>query len=115
MKKGIFLLTLIFILGCGSAGFAAELFNDSDDPAIADTTTAHDILDNFRCSKNVEIHVLASAQTYAARAAHLNGNREFGSASGDPKLCWIAKDTGTDASDPTASDSSEFDSGWSAL
>ena len=110
MKKGIFLLTLIFILGCGAMVFAAKTFNDDGAPS-----GITGVLADFKTSKNVEIHVLGAAQTYAARSGHLNGNREFGSSSDDPKLHWKTKTTGTDASDPTKSDSSEFGSGWSDL
>jgi len=108
MKKGIFLLTLIFILGCGATVFAAKTFDVDGNSDVAG------FIGDFKTSKNVEIHVLGAAQTYAARSGHLNGNREFGSASNDPKLYWTAKTTGTQVSDPTASDSGEF-SGWSAL
>jgi len=112
MKKGIFLFTLIFILGCGATVFAAKVFDDGGAPAGITGVMA-----DFTASKNVEIHIKGVAQTYAAVSGHLNGNREFGSSSGDPKLYWKGKDAGTAvaAADVTASDSSAFGTGWSAL
>ena len=118
MKKGIFLLTLMFILGCSTVGFANKTFKD-DGTGTAQTDTSLPVfLQNFKCSKNVKIVVNSVAQSYAAVSGHFNGDREFGSASGDPKIRWETKATGTAVldTDPSASDSSEFtSSGWSDL
>ena len=109
MKKGIFLLTLIFILGCGATGFASKTFDANGNSSVTG------VLADFKTSKNVGIFVTSAVQTYAARAGHLNGNREFGSASGDTKIYYKTKSTGSSATAPGASDSSEFSSGWSKL
>ena len=113
MKKGIFLLTLMFILGCSTVGFASNTFDANGDST---NSTITGVLQNFKCSKNVEILVNSVTQSYAAIASHYNGDRAFGSASGDPKIHWESKTTGTYATAPTASDSSAVTgSGWSDL
>ncbi len=110
MKKGIFLLTLMFILGCSTVGLAASVatFSDSSGPSVNGT------LANFRCSKNVEIHVISSAQSYSAVSGHLNGNREFGTVSGDSKIYYEGKAKGTAIADEPSANGTTIKS-WSSL
>jgi len=110
MKKILFVaLILCFALSVPIASFAAATFTSGDNSSIATG-----VLADYKTSKNVEIHVLSDAQSYAATAAHLNGDREFGSASSDSVIYYQSKAKNTNASDPTASDSGAF-SGWSQL
>lgn len=105
IKVFLFLIVLIF-----SAGIASAVTTfDSDG---VDTDSA--LLDNFRTSKNVELNALGNTTTYAAVSGHLQGDKEYGSASGDSKIYFQAKTEGAQPSDPSASDSSAF-ADWSAL
>lgn len=66
-------------------------------------------------SQNVTLCANVVAQSYAAQAKHLNGNRTYGAASNSTRLYWQSSSTGTAiSSDPSASDSSAF-SGWNTL
>lgn len=74
----------------------------------------------WAASKNVTLCLNGAAQSYAAITKHLNGNRTFGTASNTSKIYWndsgVYGTTGTALSTaPSASDSSEFGSGWSEL
>lgn len=110
MKKFIILTACVF-LAFSSAAFA-ETF-DQDGPS---TATGSTVLDAFKTSKNVTIGVLGNTLTYAAVSGHSQGNRQFGSASGDSKLYAMDVDLGTEVAAPDESDSSVFaGSGWTAL
>ena len=110
MKK-ILIICTILMFGLSSMAFALT-FNE-DGPAS--TVTDGGVLNSFKTSKRVEIHALSSATTYAARAAHLNGDREYGTVSNDPKIYYQDKDPGTAAQDPSASDSSANLTGWDTI
>ena len=118
MKKGIFLLTILFILGCGSAGFASDTFDATGDSSNSSITG---VLSNFKCSKNVEVHVTSSAQSYAAVSGHKSGDRKFGAGSGDSKIYYKSKTKGTALSDSDGPSDSNATSvfttsnGWSTL
>ncbi len=114
MKK-IFIITAILVFGLSTLSIAAVTFNENGPASTIQVGTNNvDILNQFKTSNNVQIHCASSAQSYAARSAHTNGDREYGTASDDPKIYWQSKSKGDDASDPGASDSSEFSS-WPAL
>ena len=109
MKKILFVaLILCFALSAPIAAFASATFDENGN------SSATGVLADYKTSKNVQVHVTSSAQSYAARAAHLNGDREFGSASSDSVIYYQSKAKNSNAADPSASDSSEF-SGWSQL
>ena len=118
MKKGIFLLTLMFILGYSTVGLANKTFNADGTGTGQTDANATDVLKNFRCSNNVKIVVNSAAQSYAAVSGHLNGDREFGTASGDSKIYWKDKAKGTAVSDTDPSGNtagSVNGTGWSSL
>ena len=114
MKK-VFIITAILVFGLSSLSIAAVTFSKTGPGSNIQVGSNNvDILNQFKTSNNVEVHCTSAAQSYAARSAHLNGDREYGTASDDPKIYWNSKNKNTTASDPTNSDSSEFSS-WSAL
>ncbi len=114
MKK-VFIITAILVFGLSSLSIAAVTFSQTGPGSTIQVGSNNvDILNQFKTSNNVQIHCASSAQSYAARSAHLNGDREYGTASDDPKIYWTSKNKGATASDPGQSDSSEFSS-WSAL
>lgn len=110
MKK-IIILFLVLSFGLSSMAFALTFDEDGPGSSITDGG----VLNSFKTSKRVEIHALSSSTTYAARAAHLNGDREYGTVSNDPKIYYQSKDPGTAASNPSASDSSANLTGWDTI
>ncbi len=71
---------------------------------------------DFKCSKNVKINCNSDGQAYAASAGHYSGNRAYGVSSDSSVVYYHSKNKGEKwDTDPTASDSSAFGSGWSSL
>ena len=114
MKKSIFLLAILFILGFCTAGFAIGTFRDSGGPSSVPNTSA---LANFRCSKNVIVQVNSAAQTYSVVSGHPRGNREFGAGSVDTKIYFTSKNVGDNitSTDPSSNNATKAFSGWSTL
>lgn len=113
MKRFVALLSLVLFLGSVSTGLAAMTFTSD-----AAATNASGVMANFRTSSNVTLIALSAAPSYAAFSAHLNGDRQYGSSSGDSQLFFTPKVAGTAlATGPTASDSSEFqdEDTWESL
>jgi hypothetical protein len=109
MKKVIYLALIVgFLVSFSVYSFAATTFD-------ADGNHGTGIMLNFKTSKDVQIHVSSNATTYAAVSGHHNGDKSYGAASSDSVIYWQVKAEGTDPSDPSASDSSMFLSGWTGL
>jgi hypothetical protein len=69
----------------------------------------------FTPSTNVTVGINSVAQSYAANSKHLNGDREFGTASDSTAIFWQSSEKGTSLSAaPSNSDASAF-SGWNSL
>jgi hypothetical protein len=69
----------------------------------------------FTPSTNVTVGINSVAQSYAANSKHLNGDREFGTASDSTAIFWQSSEKGTSLSaEPSSSDASAF-SGWNSL
>ncbi|MDY0397719.1 MAG: hypothetical protein RBR03_03585 [Desulfuromonas thiophila] len=98
-------------------------FAFSQDPTKFDATgenldpTGSALLDQFRTSKNVLLWASSSKTTYAAISGHSQGDKQYGSASGDSKIYFQSKEEGVDldATGLGASDSAAFETGWTAL
>ena len=118
MRKIAFIfLILAFILGMSGFGYAWTC--DDSGCTTSGLSSAGDIA-TFQTSKNVQIGVNSVAQSYAAIADHLNGDRAFGTASNSTKIYYTSKNKGKHygggdtITAPTASDSSAFSS-WNSL
>jgi hypothetical protein len=118
MKFKISLFATAFLLGSISLASAAATTFTSSGPSL---TTLTGVLADFKASKNVEVAVNADVDTYAATSDHMNGNRVYASASGDPLLYFQEKTTTEIGSNvaatkvSTTTDTSLFSSGWSSL
>ena len=113
MKRLIMIGCALTLSLIATSAFATASFTSNG--GSANNTTG--VLKEFKTSKNVTLLVKASDQSYAAKSKHENGNRTFGSASGDPLIYYnesTAVGTALTSADLTASDSSAF-SGWSSL
>ncbi|MEW6518814.1 MAG: hypothetical protein AB1461_05325 [Thermodesulfobacteriota bacterium] len=119
IKKSYLIFGTLFLFACGVGTASAATFDASG----TTTTLGHDpsVLTGFKASKQIEVAVNASAQSYAAASDHLSGTRIFGTASGDPLIYYMEK-TPSDANQAadelgTTSDSSAFVdvAGWSSL
>lgn len=115
MKKLMFVLILGLVLGLATTGLAAVTFDNAGNDG---SLTAGSVMDDYRTSTNVSLIGLSAAASYSAVSSHLQGTRVFGSSSQSAQLFRL--DAGKEAgvvydTDPTNSDSSEFDSGWTAL
>jgi len=106
MKKislSILIATLVFSLGAGGA-FATALATSAVSLGTATVTLDNDSLSGqtaditFTTSVNVYLTVTGSAatdaQSYAATAGHLNGDKEYGLASSGGGVRWLAKTAG---------------------
>ncbi len=115
MKKIFFVLCIlgfVLVLGIGSL-YAGWTCTDSGCDTSGLSVTGD--IGQFKTSKNVQIQVNSSSQSYAAIADHYNGDRAFGASSDSTKIYYTDKDKGSHYSGNfTASDSSAF-SGWSSL
>ncbi|MDY0213499.1 MAG: hypothetical protein RBR06_10895 [Desulfuromonadaceae bacterium] len=116
MKK-IILLALIAVLTMTGSVLAETVF---DKDGIDTKITGTSILNDFKTSNNVTLIALSGAGSYAAVSSHLNGDRVFGSSSGDSILyrSVVGKDAGAKyTTAPSVSDSAEFadDTEWTAL
>ena len=112
-KKIIYLVLIIgFLVSLPVVSFAMTVFN-SNGPTPAKTG----VLNDFRASNNVEVHGSGNATTYAATSGHLNGDKEYGSSSGDSIIYKHDKTKGSTVDDPASSDSSQFtaSNGWTGL
>jgi hypothetical protein len=110
MKKTGIVLALFMVLVSAASVFASETFTDEGNANVTG------VMADYKASNNVTILCTSAASSYAAFSGHLNGERQYGSSSGDSGLYWSDKTEGTAITTaPTASDSSEFDSGWTAL
>lgn len=110
MKKTSIILAVFMVLISAASVFASETFTDEGNASVSG------VMADYKTSNNVTILCTSGASSYAAFSGHLNGDRQYGSSSGDSGLFWSAKTEGTAITTaPTASDSSEFESGWTAL
>ena len=70
-------------------------------------------------SKNVSFGYLpdssSNAQSYAIQAYHTSGHKAYGTASDTTLIYWMTDTTGDDIGAPSASDSSMFNTGWTAM
>nr|WP_320050589.1 hypothetical protein [uncultured Desulfuromonas sp.] len=112
MKKLVFLVVLCAALTMTTSAFASLEFDE------AGNSSATGVMADYKTSKNVTLVCASAAASYAAVSSHLNGTKVFGSSSGDSVI--YTKNGGKTAGEdyttaPTASDSSEFTSGWSSL
>ena len=113
MKIKTVLLSAAFLAASIASASAAEFNINGTSTTLTHATS---ILSTFKTSTNVTLMTNASATAYAATSSHLNGNRQFGTASGSTLLYYKDKTSGaTLNSAPTKSDSSEFGAGWSSL
>jgi hypothetical protein len=118
MKKIATLLAIAFFATCGSA-FATDLSSGSASAAGAQISGTHGSSSSTigSLSTNVKIVVQFSPSTFAAITKHYNGVKTYGTSSGDTKLFFKDGTAGSDVntSDCGASDSTNFDSGWTSL
>lgn len=108
MKKMTVLFAMALLLGFPLAAMSETTFSDSAKP---DGEEVKGIVSQFRTSTNVLLIAEGTNSTYAAVSGHLNGDRRYGSSSGDSKLYWKSKVAGTGLTDTDkaeASDSSAF-------
>ena len=109
MKKALyFIMILGFVFSLSAVSFAATTFDENGNHGSG-------IMADFKTSKDVQIHVSSNATTYAAISGHLNGDKAYGAASSDSIIYQQDKDEGSNVTDPGASDSSVFSSGWTGL
>jgi hypothetical protein len=114
MNKKVCTLVLMFGFLLIS-GFAFSQ-NTKFDATGEDLDTGSALLDQFRTSKNVLLLASSSKTTYAAISGHSQGDKQYGSASGDSKIYFQSKKEGVDPTGPgAASDSAAFETGWTAL
>lgn len=70
-------------------------------------------------SKNVSFGYLpdsnANAQSYAIQSYHTSGHKTYGTASDTTLIYWQTNTTGDDIGEPSASDSSMFNTGWTPM
>lgn len=118
MKKFVFLS--IFML-MASVSYSATDFSSSTNLVSADTETpdAAQGVTIMQCSNNVNGTVVSSSTQFAALTKHLNGTRNYATASTDTKIYWTdveAANKGTATFEITLanSDTSDF-SDWTAL
>lgn len=105
MKKTTsFALILCFLCFVPALSFAGQITAQGQ----AGTST---IIQQFKTSKNVIIECTATLTSYYANSGHLNGDKQYGTLSGDSVFYVAPKDAGTDIS---AADSATI-SGWSQL
>ena len=109
MKK-----TVVFIVALSLVLSAALAFGNSDVSSWTSGTLT------FKASSNVTVWNSAGATTYAAIAKHLQGDKVYGATSTSTTLYSITGGTYKAGyvlvtGDLTASDSSAFDTSWTAL
>ena len=119
MKKMTVLFAMALLLGFPLAAMSETTFSGSEEPDGKDVIG---IVSQFRTSTNVLLIAKGGASSYAACSGHKNGDRAYGSSSGDAKLYWAPKDVGAEVTFlPSKSDSSAFIQGgtvqdpWTAL
>lgn len=114
MKKTICIIAAASLL-IPSFVFAAA-FTSSPGAAITGTKTGGSPQPLGQLSNNVTLKANYTNAAYAAATKHLNGTKEFGSSNGDTKIFSKELAAGTAApTDLSASDSSAFATGWTAL
>jgi len=114
MKK-ILTLCMVFSL-CSTAAFAAGGSFTSSGPASGITGITGSALNEFKASANVQVRCNAVAASYGAASDHLNGNRVYGTKSGDALIYYQDKTTtGVQSTVTVASDTSSIGSGWKSL
>lgn len=103
-KMSSFALILCFICLVPALSFAGTI-NSSGGVGTSD------IIQQFKTSKNVTIECTATATDYYANSGHLNGDKQYGTISGDSVFYVSTKTPGTAI---TAADSAAI-TGWSQL
>lgn len=56
-----------------------------------------------------------NAQSYAIQSYHTSGNKAYGTASDTTLIYWLTDTTGDDVGQPSASDSTMFQSNWTSM
>lgn len=113
MNKIYIVAASVFLIFSSTYVFAEVNFT-TDGPS-SDLTG---VMDDYRTSNNVTLTCGADADSYAAASAHLNGDKIYGSSSGDSILYTKNEDKepGDSLNISFANDDSgEFQSGWSTL
>lgn len=115
MKINTIILSAFFLAASVSCATAATFTSSGTTTSLTNTTS---VLSTFKTSTNVTltVNVDSTGTNYAAASYHLNGNREFGTASGSTLLYYKDKTPGSAPSGSfTAENSGEFTTGWSSL
>ena len=115
MKKIVF-MTLITVFMISGSVFADTTFDSTGE--VNGVVAANTIIAQYRTSNNVSLLTMATVSDYSAVTYHLNGDRVFGSSSGESVLYKLAagKNAGDDYTTyPAATEGFASGATWDAL